>query len=672
LLLESIIDAVFIADLTTRRLVDCNKVAERLIGRTRKEILAMRADQLHPPDRIQETMRQFEKQARGEIVFVQTEVITKKGGRIPVEVNATGNRIDGKQYVLGIFRDITERKRADELLRLEQARVQNYFDVAGAIMMTTDDAGRVTGINRKGCEILGYPEEYIVGKVWVDHFIPRRIRKTLWKMFRRCVVSKSFPDHFKNPVLAKTGEKLISWYNVTLVDDKGRMVLLSSGEDITEDRKVEDALRQSEEKYRAMVEDADDQIFVLDNKYRFLSANKTVARLLRKPVESIVGKPIAELFPKEIAARFQRNCRCVFKTSKKLAVEERIVVHGQESYVSSNLAPIKDANGSIVAVSGIVRDITEQKRTESAILFKNALLEGQYETSMEGILVVGPDGKTVSYNSMFSKIWGIPRSLLMTKDDNKMIGYVIGKLKDPDSFVRGVRHLYVNKEEKSRDEIGMKDGRVLDRYSSPFYDSAGEYRGRIWFFRDITDLRQAEHGLKETAETYKALYDLSTDAIMQLTPERGFFSGNPATVRLFKCRDEAEFIRCSPVDLSPPSQPDGTASIVKAQQMMAIALETGVNFFEWTHRCKDGTDFPATVLLTRMELKGKLFLQATVRDVTERKKAEEVLRSKNSELERFNQFAIGREIKMVELKKEINALRARIGEASRYGVQDPK
>ena len=136
---------------------------------------------------------------------------------------------------------------------------------------------------------------------------------------------------------------------------------------------------------------------------------------------------------------------------------------------------------------------------------------------------------------------------------------------------------------------------------------------------------------------FRTLFDSSRDAIMILTPEEGFIDGNPAAIELFGCKDEAEFTSCAPVDLSPPFQPDGSDSTIKAQQMMAKAMEQGSNFFEWLHRRVDGTQFYATVLLTRVELSGRPTLQATVRDITEQKQAAQALESAKLAAEVANQ-----------------------------------
>ncbi|HRZ34055.1 MAG TPA: CHASE domain-containing protein [Candidatus Moranbacteria bacterium] len=163
--------------------------------------------------------------------------------------------------------------------------------------------------------------------------------------------------------------------------------------------------------------------------------------------------------------------------------------------------------------------------------------------------------------------------------------------------------------------------------------------------------------LKNSEERYRALFTESKDAMMTIIPGKGFLSGNWATVKLFGCRDEKDFMSKTPADLSPEYQPDGAKSIDKSREMMQLALENGSHLFEWTHKRKDGTEFPATVLLSKVEKGEKTFLQATVRDITIQKKAEEEIKKKNEELERLNKAMVGRELKMIDLKNEINRLK---------------
>ena len=132
-----------------------------------------------------------------------------------------------------------------------------------------------------------------------------------------------------------------------------------------------------------------------------------------------------------------------------------------------------------------------------------------------------------------------------------------------------------------------------------------------------------EAKLVKCEKRYQKLFDSSHDAIMTLEPPSWkITSGNPAILGMFCVSSIEEFTSMGPWNLSPRYQPDGQLSSDKSKQMIGIAMREGSNFFEWIHRRLSGKDFPATVLLTRVEMQDNTFLQATVRDITDRKKSE--------------------------------------------------
>ena len=132
--------------------------------------------------------------------------------------------------------------------------------------------------------------------------------------------------------------------------------------------------------------------------------------------------------------------------------------------------------------------------------------------------------------------------------------------------------------------------------------------------------------LRASEKRFHSLFDSSRDAIMTLEPPSwSFTSGNPACVEMFGAKDESDFTSHPPWELSPERQPDGSSSGEKAKEMIEIAMRDGSNFFEWTHRRITGEEFAASVLLTRMQIGGGSFLQATVRDTTEQKLTQEKL-----------------------------------------------
>lgn len=189
------------------------------------------------------------------------------------------------------------------------------------------------------------------------------------------------------------------------------------------------------------------------------------------------------------------------------------------------------------------------------------------------------------------------------------------------------------------------------------------------FAADITERKMFEKAIIESEKQYRTLFESSYDAIMTIEPPLWrFTSGNRATLSLFKAKDEDEFTSNEPWKLSPEKQPDGEDSSVKARLMIDTAMQNGSHSFEWKHKRLNGEEFLASVLLTRMEIKGKQFLQATVRDITEIKRAEEALLKKMDELQRFHNLTVDRELMMVKLKKEVNELLKTHGKDEKYKI----
>jgi len=161
---------------------------------------------------------------------------------------------------------------------------------------------------------------------------------------------------------------------------------------------------------------------------------------------------------------------------------------------------------------------------------------------------------------------------------------------------------------------------------SPLRDKSGNIELVLFYSNDITARKEAEKKFQESESTFKVLFDNSRDALMTLEPPLWkFTSGNLATLKMFMAKDEAEFISAEPWKLSPEKQPDGRLSADKAKEMIGIAMRDGSNFFEWTHMRLNGEIFLATVLLTRVDIRGKLFLQATVRDISGQKKNKDAM-----------------------------------------------
>ncbi len=144
--------------------------------------------------------------------------------------------------------------------------------------------------------------------------------------------------------------------------------------------------------------------------------------------------------------------------------------------------------------------------------------------------------------------------------------------------------------------------------------------------QEIEQRKKVERNLEESKKRYQTIYQDSTDAIMLLDPEDGYLGGNPATIKLFKCKDEEDFKKYSPHQLSPEKQPDGMSSKEKAKQRIDQAMKEGSLAFEWKHKTLEGNEFDSAVLLSKIHLDGKELLLVTVRDISMQKLAEEALK----------------------------------------------
>jgi PAS domain S-box-containing protein len=140
--------------------------------------------------------------------------------------------------------------------------------------------------------------------------------------------------------------------------------------------------------------------------------------------------------------------------------------------------------------------------------------------------------------------------------------------------------------------------------------------------------KKAEQNLIESEEKFKAIYQYSSDAIM-LYHKNGFIDCNPQTLKLFKIQTKEEFIKVHPSELSPPVQADGINSFEASEEYIKTAYREGYSRFVWIHRKTDGQDFNADVILSAFDYGGERVLQATIRDITERKHAElELIKAK--------------------------------------------
>ena len=257
---------------------------------------------------------------------------------------------------------------------------------------------------------------------------------------------------------------------------------------------------------------------------------------------------------------------------------------------------------------------------------KSQEFENLIKNMKDSIVISGLDGKLKYVSPQYSELIG----------REVTIGESFGKSMHPDDLKRVTVLFAQALKQGSAIESGEVEYRVKHKdghyiwiatTTSNYYDEDGNIIGFLTTARDISARKNTQKKLKESEEKYRGLFETSRDAIMTLEPpEWNFTSGNPATLKIFKIKDEEDFYSRAPWQYSPERQPDGQISKIKANKMIEKAMKEGSNFFEWTHMNLNGELFPATVLLSRMEIGDKVYLQATIRDITESKNIEQKLR----------------------------------------------
>jgi PAS domain S-box-containing protein len=181
----------------------------------------------------------------------------------------------------------------------------------------------------------------------------------------------------------------------------------------------------------------------------------------------------------------------------------------------------------------IIRDITERKQAEEQLQLSNALLTTVHETTIDGILVVDANDKMISFNRQFVNMWGVPDEIVESGSNERYLQFVLDKIDDPERFLKKVWHLYVHTQEISNDKISLRDGRTIERYTSPMVGSQGKYYGRVWYFRDITENIQAKDELHQQKTFLHQIIDTDPNLIYVKDAAGKFLMVNQALANFY-------------------------------------------------------------------------------------------------------------------------------------------
>jgi len=385
---------------------------------------------------------------------------------------------------------------------------------------------------------------------------------------------------------------------------------------LAECKQTEEALRESEERYRSLVEESPDVIGIFQEG-RLVFINSTGARLVgAKNKDELHGRRSEDfIHPDDLPAATARLQRRLAGETGMYPAEVRYMrLDGTTLPVEVSAAPTMFHEK--IAVQFIARDITERKRAEEALRQSEVELRGILDTTADGILAVDSHGKMVRANRRFADLWRIPTSLMATGDDQQLLDFVLHQLSEPEAFLQKVQALYGSIEEAT-DTLRFKDGRIFERYSAPLIKE-GSLVGRVWSFRDITERKVAEEVLRASEKQFRTLFENAPIGIGVVDAAGNVLGYNDAVLEsIGYSREDAKSVNAVALYYDPKQR----------EEVLALFHQRGgLKNYPVRWKRKDGSPFDALLSLTPSTFDGKPCIQSIVEDITERKRAEDQIR----------------------------------------------
>jgi PAS domain S-box-containing protein len=307
--------------------------------------------------------------------------------------------------VIDISRDITEKRKADDAISTSEKKFKDLFDNSNNCIAIYDavDGGKdfvFKDVNKSVESVERLERKRVIGKMVTDVF-PKIGEFGLLDVLRK-VWKTGTP--IRCPVKMYKDNRISGWReNYVFRLDSGEVVAVYN--DLTKEKVAEDSLKRSEEKLSSVVENSSDQIFMLDRDFRFLTMNRTAGEVLGIEPGYALGKTVFEVLPMAVASRFSDNIRKVFMSGKMLSFDEKMTLRGRDFYNSTALSPVVDDDGNVTAVTGIVRDITDRKKSEIGMNYVNIELQKKVrELEVFNRVAVGRELKMMNLKKEIERI----------------------------------------------------------------------------------------------------------------------------------------------------------------------------------------------------------------------------------------------------------------------------
>jgi len=399
---------------------------------------------------------------------------------------------------------VASHMQVEEALRLTEARYRDIFEnVMEGIFQSTPD-GYYISVNPMLARIYGYPsaEELLDSISDIQRQVYVRAERR--DEFKHQIQASGLVTRFESEVYRHDGSTIWISESARVVRDTDGNVLYYEGtvEDITDRKRAEEALRESEILYHSLVESLQQNLFRKDREGRFTFANSRFCESLGLTLDQLVGRTDADFFPAELAAKYQADDQKVMTAGQTFeTVEEHPGLDGSTTYVQVVKTPLMDPEGGVLGVQGMFWDVTERHRIEDALAYERNLLRGLIENMPDAIYFKDRQSRFLRISSAMARRFGLkdPEAAIGKSDfDFFATEHAQAAYEDEQWIIRTGKPI-IGKPERETWSVG-KDTWVLTT-KMPLRNQDGEILGTFGISKDISALKQAEAALAETRDS---------------------------------------------------------------------------------------------------------------------------------------------------------------------------
>jgi diguanylate cyclase (GGDEF)-like protein/PAS domain S-box-containing protein len=504
---NSIDDFLFVLD-ERGHIIHTNDTVKKRLGYSEGELFGESVLIVHPPERREEAGRIVGEMLAGAAEFCPVPIMTKSGEQIPVETRVTSGLWNDRPAIFGVTKDMSQ-------VNLSEEKFSRAFQSSSALMaLSYFEDGTYIDVNEVFLKTLGYSRDEVIGKKSTElHiFADATQRERLIEKIKR---DKTVKD-MDVLVQTKDGSLRDGLFSADTIYIGKDLCLLSVMVDITERKRVEEALRESQSLYHSLVEISPLSICRKDLAGRFTFANRRFLELSQTTLAELVGKTDFDLHPSELAEKYRRDDQAIIDSGKvQELIEERAILDGETVVVQSIKTPIYDWDGKVNGIQVSFWDITERKRMEQALRASEEKYRMVANFTYDWEAWHAPDGSYLYISPSCERISGYTAAQFLSDPS------LVVEIAHSDDRVKVAEHFDLVFHHHSEQDMRLDfriiraDGetRWIDHHCTAVYGENGDHLGRRESNRDITDRKRAEEKLRQQNQYFSVLYQIMLDLL---------------------------------------------------------------------------------------------------------------------------------------------------------------